>query len=161
MVAQPTITFHDRRRQRLPVHRRCIVDELLARNWAREDRLGIGGRSMGGEVVYASILVEQRLRAAASIVGSPEWTLPLSDSPHHHPQRFYPVAILSQAAELDAFVPATPIREFHAGLAAAYGQAPERNQYIEHAGVGHSLTPELNEESCRLVGAWFDRWLAS
>jgi hypothetical protein len=32
-------------------------------------------------------------------------------------------------------------------------------EYVEHQGVGHFLTPELNEESCRRLVAWFERWL--
>jgi prolyl oligopeptidase PreP (S9A serine peptidase family) len=32
-----------------------IVDDLLDRGWAREDRIGIGGRSLGGNVAYASV----------------------------------------------------------------------------------------------------------
>jgi uncharacterized protein len=137
-----------------------IVDELLARGWARKDRLGIGGRSMGGDVVFASVLVDSRLGAAASVVGSPKWALPWPDSPHHHPQRFFPVALLSQTAELDEYVPAAPVREFHAELEPSYVRAPERNRYLEYPGVGHFLTPELNEESRRLLVAWFERWLS-
>jgi hypothetical protein len=26
-------------------------------------------------------------------------------------------------------------------------------------GAGHFLTPELNEQSCRRLVAWFERWL--
>ena len=31
--------------------------------------------------------------------------------------------------------------------------------YVEYQGVGHFLTPELNEENCRRLVAWFERWL--
>ena len=51
-----------------------VVDDLLARGWARPDRAGICGRSLGGNISYAALLADRRLRAAVSIVGSPEWT---------------------------------------------------------------------------------------
>jgi len=136
-----------------------VVDDLLNRGWARPDRVGICGRSLGGNVSYAALLADRRLRAAASIVGSPEWTLPRAHSPHHHPDRFFPAAVLSQSAELDEYVPAGPVRDFHAALAPWYAHEPGRIEYVEYHGVGHFLTPELTEESCRRLVAWFERWL--
>jgi dienelactone hydrolase len=53
-----------------------VIDDLIARGWARADRVGIGGRSLGGNISYAAVLADDRVRAAVSIVGSPEWTLP-------------------------------------------------------------------------------------
>ena len=136
-----------------------VIDDLLARGWARQDRIGICGRSLGGNVAYAAVLADRRFRAAASIVGSPEWTLPRAHSPHHHPGRFFPAAILSQAAEFDEYVPAGPVRDFHAALEPWYATEPGRIEYVEYPGVGHFLTPELTAESCRRLVAWFQRWL--
>jgi uncharacterized protein len=136
-----------------------VIDDLLARGWARQDGIGICGRSLGGNVSYAAILADRRLSAAASIVGSPEWTLPRAHSPHHHPDRFFPAAILSQAAECDEYVPAGPIRSFHATLEPCYVRQPERVEYVEYPGAGHFLTPELTAESSRRLVAWFQRWL--
>jgi dienelactone hydrolase len=138
-----------------------VIDDLLARGWAREDRVGIGGRSLGGNVSYAAVLADTRVRAAAPVVGSPEWTLPRAHSPHHHPDRFFPAAILSQAAEFDEYVPVGPIRDFHAMLEPRYAREPERIQYVEYSGVGHFLTPELNTESCQRMVTWFQRWLTA
>ena len=137
----------------------AIVDELVALGWVHEGRLGITGRSMGGEISYAAVVNEPRIRAAAPMVGSPEWTLPWPDSPHRHAERFYPVPILSHSAELDEYVPATYIRDFRDRLAPLYAQSPERLRYIEYPGVGHFLTPELWRETYRRVVAWFARWL--
>src|SRR5581483_11872458 len=67
-----------------------VLDDLAARGWARPDRTGICGRSLGGNISYAAVLADRRLRAAVSVVGSPEWTLPRAHSPHHHPDRFFP-----------------------------------------------------------------------
>lgn len=136
-----------------------VIDDLLARGWARADRVGIGGRSLGGNISYAAVLADDRVRAAVSIVGSPEWTLPRAHSPHHHPDRFFPAAVLSLAAELDEYVPPAPIREFHAVLEPRYRQAPDKIQYLEYPGVGHFLTPELNDDTGRRLVAWYQRWL--
>jgi dienelactone hydrolase len=115
-----------------------IIDDLLARGWARADRVGVGGRSLGGNVAYASVLADSRVRAAVSVVGSPEWTLPRAHSPHHFPDRFFPAAVLSLAAEFDEYVPAGPIRDFHAKLQTWYEREPERSQYLEHRVSGTS-----------------------
>jgi dienelactone hydrolase len=137
----------------------AVVDELIALGLAREGRLGITGRSMGGEISYAAVLNEPRIRAAAPMVGSPEWTLPWPDSPHRHAERFYPIPILSHSAELDEFVPVRAIRSFRDRLTPLYAGNPERLCYIEYPGVGHFLTTELWDEAYQRVAAWFDRWL--
>ena len=136
-----------------------IIDELLARGWGRADRIGVAGRSLGGNVAYASVLADSRVRAAVSVVGSPEWTLPRPHSPHHHPDCFFPSAVLSQAAEFDEHCPPGPIRGFHAALAPWYAGEPDRIAYVEYPGAGHFLTPELDAESRRRMVAWFRRWL--
>ena len=99
------------------------------------------------------------MHVAASIVGSPEWTLPRANSPHHHPDRFFPAAVLSQAAENDEYVPAGPIRQFHARLGPWYAEQPERISTSSIQERGISWTPELNTESSQRLVAWFQRWL--
>ena len=136
-----------------------IIDDLLARGWARERGVGVSGRSLGGNVCYAAVLADTRVRAIAPIVGSPEWTLPRPHSPHHHPDRFFPAAVLSQAAEFDEHCPPRPIRKFHHALEPWYRPEPDRIQYVEYPGVGHFMTHDLDAESCARVVAWFERWL--
>jgi uncharacterized protein len=136
-----------------------IIDDLLARGWARKEGVGVSGRSLGGNVCYAAVLADARVRAIAPIVGSPEWTLPRPYSPHHHPDRFFPAAVLSQAAEFDEHCPPGPIRQFHAALEPWYAREPAMIQYVEYPGVGHFLTPELDAQSRTRMVAWFDRWL--
>jgi uncharacterized protein len=137
----------------------AIIDELLARDLATASRIGVAGRSLGGNVAYAAVLADRRVRAAVSVVGSPEWTLPWPKSPHHFPDRFYPTAIQAQAAEFDEHSPAAQITDFHIKLESFYLDDPSRNQYVEYLGAGHFLTPELNADSCRRLVAWFERWL--
>ena len=138
----------------------AIIDDLLARGWARADRIGVAGRSLGGNIAFASVLADSRVRAAVSVVGSPEWTLPRPHSPHHHPDRFFPAAVLSQAAEFDEHCPPGPIRAFYATLEPWYAADPARTRYVEYPDVGHFLTPELDADSRQSMVAWFQRWLA-
>jgi uncharacterized protein len=138
-----------------------IIDDLAARGLAGDGRVGIAGRSLGGNVCYAAVLADARVAAAAPVVGSPEWTLPHAHSPHHHPDRFFPAAVLTQAAELDEHCPPGPIRDFHARLAPFYRRESDRVEYVEYPGVGHFLTPELNDQTCGRMVAWFQRWLAA
>ncbi len=137
----------------------AIIDDLVARGWAHADRVGVAGRSLGGNVTYASVLADPRVRAAVSVVGSPEWTLPRPHSPHHHPDRFFPAAVMSQAAAFDEHCPPGPIKAFHAALESRYAREPARIRYVEYPRVGHFLTPELDAESCQAMVAWFQRWL--
>jgi uncharacterized protein len=137
----------------------AIIDDLLARGWVRADRVGVAGRSLGGNIAFASVLADSRVCAAVSVVGSPEWTLPRPHSPHHHPDRFFPAAVLSQAAEYDEHCPPGPIRVFYAALEPWYAPEPARIRYVEYPGVGHFLTPELDAESVQEMVAWFQRWL--
>jgi uncharacterized protein len=136
----------------------AIVDDLVARGWVFPDRLGITGGSLGGEMCFSGILREPRIRVAAPIIGSPQWTLPFPDSPHLHADRYFPVPILSQTAELDEHIPADWVRAFRDRLAPMYATAPERLSFIEYPGVGHGLTPELWEQAYANAAAWFKRW---
>jgi hypothetical protein len=136
-----------------------IVDELLSCGWVRPERLGIGGISMGGEITYAAIVNEPRLCVATPIVGSPQWELPWPESPHRHAERFFPVALFSQAAAADEFVPTSSIRAFHEQLTPLYARAPERLCYLEYPNVGHKLSPQLWETSRQRTVTWFGRFL--
>jgi hypothetical protein len=136
-----------------------IVDELLSCGWARPERLGIGGISMGGEITYAAIVNEPRLRVATPILGSPQWELPWPESPYRHAERFFPIALFSQAAEKDEAVPARYIRAFHEQLAPLYATAPDRLCYLEYPDVGHGLSPQLWETSRQHMVAWVERFL--
>ena len=136
-----------------------IVDALLSCGWARSECLGIGGISMGGEITYAAIVNEPRLRVATPILGSPEWELPWPESPHRHPECFFPVALFSQVAEKDEAVPTRFIRAFHEQLTPLYATAPDRLCYLEYPNVGHGLSPTLWETAHQHMVAWIKRFL--
>lgn len=137
----------------------AIIDDLVQRGWARIDRLGIAGVSMGGFITYAAIVAEPRLRVATPILGSPEWKLPRPDSPHLHPDRFFPIALLSQAAANDETVPARFARTFHEGLTDLYATAPDRLKYIEYPDEGHFLTSEAWVSVKQQMQEWFQRFM--
>jgi alpha-beta hydrolase superfamily lysophospholipase len=136
-----------------------IIDKLLECGWARHDRLGIAGISMGGMISYAAIVTEPRLRVATPIIGSPTWKLPWSDSPHLHADRFFPVALLSQTGAEDKTVPADLASTFHQQLTLLYSNAPERLRYIEYPNVGHNLSPEVWRASRQKMVEWVQRFL--
>ncbi len=138
----------------------AVIDDLLSRGWASPGKIAVAGRSLGGNVSYAAVLNDGRISAAISVVGCPRWTLPRAHSPHHHPGRFYPAAIMSQAAEHDEHSPAAHIRDFHDELASYYAADPSRAEYVEYPGVGHFLTPELDDDSCQRLVSWCLRWLS-
>ncbi len=136
-----------------------VVDALLEKGLAHEDRLGVAGWSMGGYVAYRALLEEKRFKAAVTIVASPRWQLPWPDSPHLHPAAFYPVALLSQVGSHDEVVPPAGARAFHEALEPYYAEQPERLEFVEYPGMGHHPSAaEAAEIQVRTV-AWFEKHL--
>lgn len=133
-----------------------ILDALSERGWIYEQRIGIAGHSFGAFVTYASVVADQRIQAAAPVVGSPQWKLPWSDSPHLHLDRFFPTALLSQTAGKDSRVWPGFARELHQQLAPYYIQSPERLHYIEYPDSPHDLIEEDWECAWSEVVRWFD-----
>lgn len=136
-----------------------IIDALIAHNWAHPERIGIAGHSFGGFVTYAAIIADQRIQAAAPVVGSPEWKLPWPDSPHLHPDRFFPTALLSQTAAKDTRILPHFARTFHDRLAPYYAQSPERLRYIEYPNSPHDLLEEDWTLAWCAVVNWFETFL--
>ncbi len=138
-----------------------ILDALLHQHWASPKQIGISGLSFGGFVSYAAVVADKRIRAAAPVVGSPQWKLPWPDSPHLHLDRFYPTALLSQTTGLDTNQPPGAVRAFHQQLAPYYVQAPERLRYIEYPNSPHELRRQDEEEAWNAVVNWFEIFLSS
>jgi uncharacterized protein len=137
----------------------AILDVLLCKHWATPEQIGIAGLSFGGFVSYAAVVADKRIQAAAPVVGSPRWKLPWPESPHLHLDRFYPTALLSQTAGLDATQPPAAVRRFHQQLAAYYVQAPERLRYIEYPHATHDPRPPEEEQVWNAVVNWFETFL--
>lgn len=119
----------------IPAVVRALVDEGLADG----GRVGAAGVSMGGYVVYGAVLAEPAIRAAVSILGSPEW--PHGDSPHRHPDGFRRTALLSITAEHDENVPPAAARELHRRLGEAPPGSPP-HRYVELPGAVHLMGEE-------------------
>jgi pimeloyl-ACP methyl ester carboxylesterase len=137
-----------------------ILDALIERGWAYAERIGIAGHSFGGFVTYAAMMADKRIQVAASVVGSPEWRLPWPESPHLHPDRFFPAALLSQVASKDTNVLPEFARAFHHRLVPYYAQAPERLCYIEYPHSAHDLSAKDWEHAWDVVATWFTTHLS-
>ena len=138
----------------------AVVDELVARWGSHEERMGIGGISMGGHVSYAALLEDERLSVAAPVLGSPRWKLSWPESPHRHLDRFWPRAILSQNGGQDRSVPPESARLFHEELAAYYEDALHLQLYVEYPESGHFMREVDWNVLWGRVLDWFDIHLA-
>lgn len=117
-----------------------VVEALLARGLAHQDRLGVAGISMGGHIVYGALLRDRRLTAAAAVIASPIWRAPAdAQSPHHQLERFFPTALLTITAANDEVVPPHAARRLYERLKPLYREAPHRLAFEEVAAVGHMM----------------------
>ena len=133
----------------------AVVDALLEKRLANPDKIGICGISMGGYIVYSALLVERRIRAAVSILGSPQWKTGDPQSPHHFPERFFPVAFLALNAGADRSVPPRFAREFHRKLEPFYAASPDRLRYVEYPGADHFMPPKEWDDLWQKTVRWF------
>jgi pimeloyl-ACP methyl ester carboxylesterase len=137
----------------------AVLDALAETGLADPERFALFGISMGAHVTYGAIPAEPRLRAAVPLLGSPEWRHP--GSPHRHPGRFFPAALLSITGEQDVNVPPAAARAFHHALAPYYRGAPERLRYLEIPGAPHLMGPEDWATAMRETVDWLTRFLGS
>jgi uncharacterized protein len=134
-----------------------IIDELIKNGLG--DKLGISGISMGGYIAYGAVMTDKRLKVAAPILGSPKWKSSIEKSPHNHPEKFFPTAMLSQNAGKDESVPPVFAREFHECLVPYYKEAPDRLKYIEYPESNHFMIESDWNILWENVLEWFDRFL--
>lgn len=129
----------------------AIIDALLQGDLADPRRIAVGGVSMGGCIVYGAVAAEPRIRAAAALLGSPEWT----GHEIAYPRADFPAALLSITAEYDDVVPPAAARALHRDLASHYRDRPQSLRYREIRGAGHLLDPCDWDAAVREAGAWF------
>jgi pimeloyl-ACP methyl ester carboxylesterase len=140
----------------------ALVAALGARGLGDAERVGIVGVSMGGYLAYRAAGAVPGVRAVVAVLGSPEWGDPGSsgaDSPHHDPEAFRHVALLSITAEHDASVPPDAARRLHAVLAADH-PAPARSRYVELPGAGHLVGAEEWSQAMDEARGWMRAHLA-
>jgi dienelactone hydrolase len=134
-----------------------LFDRLRDEGLADENRLAVAGVSMGGYVSYGAVVADRRIRAAVPLLGSPEWPHP--ESPHLHPDRFFPTALLSITGGADESVPPDRARAFHQALEERYRDDPERLRYVEIEGAPHMMHPADWAGAIRDVMGWMERFL--
>jgi uncharacterized protein len=135
-----------------------VVDELLRRGWGTPGRIGIAGVSLGGYVAYGAAVADRRIAAAVAIAASPRWG-PDPRSPHRHPARFPPLALLSITAGADTLVPPADARALHLNLEPHYAAMPDRLRYLELAGEPHWMSEEAWSSARGEAERWFERFL--
>ena len=136
-----------------------IIEELVKNYKINRDKVGICGISMGGYITYSAILIEPSLKAATPILGSPKWKSSLEKSPHNHPEKFFPVALLSQNAGKDESVSPVFAKDFHRKLEPFYKEKPEKLKYIEFPDSGHFMIEEDWNELWDNTVNWFCKFL--
>ena len=113
----------------------ALIDALVRDRDADPARIALAGVSMGAYVVYRAVVLEPRIRAAVSLLGSPEWPHPLS--PHREIDALARVALLSIVAERDENVPPTPARRLHEELERRHPHATQR--FVELPDAEHLM----------------------
>ena len=136
-----------------------VVGALAGRGLVKPGRLGLTGISMGGYIAFQAALLDRRIVAAAPVLASPCFQAPATDSPHEHPERFFPLALLTQNAGKDEHVPPEHSREFHKVLKPLYASAPERLKHVEFAEAGHFMPEADWEQLWENLLTWFEKFL--
>jgi uncharacterized protein len=136
-----------------------LIDELVRCGFALEHKMGALGVSMGGLIVYSAILVEPRLSTAVTIVSSPEWWgLEREDSPHHYPEKFSEVKLLSITAAQDTTVPNKYTSSFHEKLRARFDEYSSRLEHKIYPASDHMMNPDW-DDAWNTALTWFENYL--
>jgi len=137
----------------------ALIDGLASEYGINLDHIGVTGISMGGFISYEAVLADRRIKAAVPLIGSPAWSAAAEKGPDKSPEKFYPVAILSQTGGKDTVVPPAAARIFHEELAKYYVKSPERQSYIEFPDSEHFMRPDDWEKLWGNTIEWFARFL--
>ena len=117
-----------------------LIAVLIKEELSIPGRIGVFGVSLGGFITYAAISQCSRIKAAASLLGSPEWWMkPDEQSPHLHPQKFANIRLLSQTAGQDDIVPAKYAEKFHSKLKSLFKDYSNRFAYKSYPESGHFM----------------------
>lgn len=137
----------------------ALINSLLQEQLALANKLAAFGVSMGGFITYAAILKEPRLKAAATLVSSPEWWMANSkDSPHHHIEEFKNIKLLSMTAGKDDVVPRIYAQRFHDRLKERFDDYAQRFTYLNYEASNHMMNPNWDDAIEQML-SWFKRHL--
>jgi uncharacterized protein len=135
--------------------------------------VGIGGKSMGGDIAVTAAGLEPRLAVVAACIATADWLKPGSiyqlSAPNAviqaHYERYNPLtnlaryqhcpAITFQCAAADPIVPADGAARFVQALLPSYTTCPEKLALVLEADTDHQLTPTMWRNSLQ----WFQQHL--
>jgi uncharacterized protein len=135
--------------------------------------VGVGGKSMGGDIAIAAAGLDQRISVVAACIATPDWLKPGSiyklsapnDQIQSQYERYNPLTNLShyqhqpaitfQCSAGDTMVPPDGATRFVEKLKPLYEGSLERLEVVLEQGVGHELTETMWRSSL----AWFRRFL--
>jgi dienelactone hydrolase len=135
--------------------------------------IGIGGKSMGGDIAVTAAGLESRIAVVAACIATADWLKPGSIYELSAPnsviqaqyERYNPLtnleryrrcpAISFQCSAADPIVPADGAVRFVDALAATYADCPERLEVAIEPGAEH----RLSETMWRNALAWFTRYV--
>ncbi|MFP4496787.1 MAG: alpha/beta hydrolase family protein [Vulcanimicrobiota bacterium] len=136
-----------------------FIDELSAQNLIVDEKIGVCGISMGGYIAFASVLQDSRIKAIAPILGNPVWAHFQEMSPHNHPHKFYPVAVLAQNAGKDRSVSPHHAKTFCDQLAPHYKKTPHKLCYYQFPNSGHFMEENEWYELWENTLNWFEKYI--
>jgi pimeloyl-ACP methyl ester carboxylesterase len=154
---------------------RAVIDGILRVETVDGARIGVAGVSMGAFASLKATVLDPRVRAVVSNIGSPFWddefpgTIEENDpdrrrilqdfaaghQPAAFPERFFPRAVLFQTGGVDPHLDPRRVSEFARRLGDSYAGHLEREQCIEYPGIAHEFTPEMWAKAL----GWFERFL--
>lgn len=142
---------------------------LIEKNYVLEDKIGLGGTSMGGMITYAALSKYDWIKSAAILMGTPYLTkraeVTLGNASEQKDQLLHEVKALDISQQLnllndrpifiwhgekDEIVPVTDSREFYQTLAETY-KDKSKIEFIEEKDRIHNIS----KYSIKKVAEWF------
>ena len=148
-----------------------LIDHFLGDSRADVMRTGVAGISMGGFAGFLAATQEPRIKVAAPIISSPDFTMlgkhpdlpPVDEKTADSLSRYSPLtnyeklqrtSLLVQNGAKDKIVSVDGPRKLDAVLTKP-GNTPKAYRYIEYADAGHEVTDGMIEHAVK----WFTKYL--
>ncbi|TLN06263.1 hypothetical protein FDZ71_11115 [bacterium] len=161
---------------------KTVIDYLGEVLGADQRISGMMGVSMGGITTLLAATMEDRLKAAVSVIGGPDFQtlarksslerigLPVGQmtqfiesagelikryDPLYNVQRFRSIPLLLLNGELDDLIPLACAQSLYEALKPQYQATPEKLKMKVYPGVGHQYTHEMEDDAVD----WLKRYL--